>query len=543
MNEMAYFALFGRISDKYVTEALIPVTIPIPAKGAGFKKSPLGRILTSPVFVAVVGSIAAVIVAVAVGLSLAGRSEDPSIQDPTSQSDTAESGHESSGGDATEPDTPAETETETQPEPDPDPFPERKNYGGSMYIMHANDMFSSDFNYLPEDLVFAGAGQLNADLFERVRQSEDYLGMKVGFMGNYLDHAEVLRMIGIMAQAGEDRNILVLSSGFTLASLATSNLLTPWDTLEGVNTRASYWDSALMDSHTQGGHSYIGYNSFIPPNAYAIAYSKPLYNASAAPRDLYSLVDSGGWTLEALTSVLTETASTAKYGLSVQDPLQRCALLTAAGFRVFDTVPTQDGGYTQSYTLPDNADAMRAIYARLVELTQCGRYEDMIQHGPAVPRIEGGELLMEVRLTRELASDAYGTDFGVLPLPKYDTAQTAYRSLHVNAYMGLFTDASTSDMVGETAEMLGYFSRHTGEIYNQAVMGVYGKDEAAVTAVHRDLHMLEIIHRSTHDLGLLNPDTSQTLTDPLGERSTELRSPLKQSYVRAMQKSLERYGW
>jgi hypothetical protein len=312
MNEMAYFELFGRISDKYVTEALIPVAIPIPAKGAGFRKSPLGRILTSPAFVAVIGSIAAIIIAVAVGLSLAGRGEEPS-QLPPSLSDTAESDRESYGGDVTEPDTPAETET--APEPDPDPFPERKNYGGNMYIMHANDMFSPDFNYLPEDLVFAGAGQLNADLFERVDQAEDYLGMTVGFLGNYLDHAEVMHMIEIMAQAGEDRNILVLSSGYTLAFLATSNLLTPWDTLEGVNLRASYWDGALMASHTQGGHSYIGYNSFIPPNAYAIAYSKPLYNASATHRDLYSLVDSGGWTLEALTSVLTETADTAKYGL------------------------------------------------------------------------------------------------------------------------------------------------------------------------------------------------------------------------------------
>ena len=541
MKEMAYFALFGRISDKYVTEALIPVAIPIPAKGGGFKKSPLGRLLTNPAFVAVIGSIAAIIIAVAVGLSLSGRSEEPSIQLPPSRSDTAEGDSESYGGDVTEPDTPAETET--APEPDPDPFLERKNYGGSMYIMHANDMFSPDFNYLPEDLVFAGAGQLNADLFERVDQAEDYLGMTVGFLGNYMDHAEVMHMIEIMAQAGEDRNILVLSSGYTLAFLATSNLLTPWDTLEGVNLRASYWDGALMASHTQGGHSYIGYNSFIPPNAYAIAYSKPLYNASTTHRDLYSLVDSGGWTLEALTSVLTETADTAKYGLSVQDPRQRCALLTAAGFCVFDTVPTAEGGYTQSYTLPDNADTMRAIYARLVELTRCGRYEDMVQHGSAVPHIEDGELLMEVRLTRELASDAYGTNFGVLPLPKYDTAQPSYRSLHVNAYMGLFTDASTSDMVGETAEMLGYFSRHSGETYNRAVMGVYGADESAVAAVHRDLRMLEIVHRSTHDLGLLNPDTSQTLTDPMGARSTELRAPLKQSFVRAMQKSLERYGW
>ncbi len=533
MRNAAYFELFGRIADEYVTEAIIPAVIPAPLPKKGFKQTTLGRLLTKPAFIAAVGAVAAVAVAVAVGFGIAGWGGDP---DTDTQPPAEETLWES--GDTEQDNT--ETDVETEAIDGDHPYIQRKNYNGQgVGIIYGKDRMGEGFTYLPEDMVFAGASALNADLYERIRKVEDYLGVKIGLMEREDDNA-VLDTMGKMSGSWDDDNYFFIASGEVLARMGGSGsaYMTAWDTLEAIRTEADYWDSDLLNTHTQGGHSYIAYNSFIPPNAYAIAYNKFLYAAAPVQRDLYALVESGDWTIDTLMAVLNETASI-NGSLSVHNFEGIDVYLSAVGFRVMDTVEI-DGGYTQSLNFSERQEVLEPLYQKTLELISSDRVNRLTFDDRDTPFIEQGEVLMDTRLTRDLARDAYGKPFGVLPLPKYDKAQSEYISLHVNTYMGLWCNQDNKQMCGEVAELLAYFSQNSHEDYNRAVMGVYGKDSSGV---RKDLAMLRIIHDTNHDIGMANKYLMEHFAMPLqtGEQDTSfMNSSRVKNAVRVLHKA---YGW
>ena len=528
MKEMTYFELFGRISDRFVTEALIPAAVPVPTGGKGFRQTPLGRFLTSPALIAVIGAVAAVAIAVAIGLGLAGqgRTPDTDTQVPPADTrpeslDTDRGDTESTGGsdDTHRGDMGTDSESESAGHPDETqdhPYVERNNYGIDMSILYGKDLMGEGLAYIPADMLLSDATALNTDLYERIQRTEDYLGIRIGLMEQENDEGVELK-VGLMNQSGEYGNYFILASGHTLAKLGGyGEFLTPWDTLDAVNTESDYWDTDLMSTHTQGGHSYIAYNSFIPPNAYAIAYNKSLYATAPYQRDLYRMVEKGEWTVELLQAVLVETSSIDGH-IAIHDYPSAAAYLTAVGFRVLDTVETEEGN-TQSSDMAVRRESLKSLYLRAQELTSSPMFLWDQTNRPDT-FMENHQILMDTRLTRDLASCAYDRPMGILPLPKYDRTQGEYLSLHVNAYMGLWCLEKDRLACGEAAELLAYFSRHSKEDYNRAVLGFYGKDD---TVVQKELAMLRIIHDTTHDMGITSPNLHPYLLRPFLEEESDL---------------------
>lgn len=541
MKETAYFELFGRISDRFVTEALIPAALTLPAPKRAFRETPVGRLLTSPAFfLAVAGTLAAAAVAVAIGLGITGQDKAPPAgigTDTSTEAPAEESDEDTSREDGG---TVSLPESETDEAWDKEhPYVARKNYRRGLAIIYGRDRFDENLAYLPQDMVFAGATTLNHDLHDRIMKTEEYLGVNIGFLPEENDEA-VMSTAGKMSGSWSDDNYIFIASTDVIARMGGSGsvYMTAWDTLEAINTGANYWDTELLRTHTQGGHSYIACCSFIPPNAYAIAYNKTLYAAAAAQRDLYALVESGDWTVDTLMAILSETADV-NGSISIHDLSGINAYLSAVGFRAMDTVE-MDGGYTQSLNFSERQAALEPLYLKVRDLISHDRVNLVTFDGSEPPFIEQSGVLMDTRLTRDLAREAYGKPFGVLPLPKYDQAQSGYLSLHVNACMGLWCNQENKQMCGEVAELLAYFSRNSHEDYNRAVMGVYGKDDGAV---RRDLAMLRIIHSTTHDVGLANSYLKEHFATPLmnGEPDTSfMHSSRVKNAVRVLRRV---YGW
>ena len=556
MNEMAYFELFGRISDKYVTEALIPVVAPVPVPKKSFKQTPLGGLLTNPAFIAAVGVLAAAAVAVAVGFGLAGRGSTPdgNTETPAYESLWESDSDDRDGGETdgeTNGETDGETDGETNRDTDTDgetesvadqdqdhPYIERKNYGLDVGIIYGKDLMGEGFTYLPEDMVFAGASSLNSDLYERIQKTADYLGVRIGLMEQEDDDA-VDRAVRKMSGAGEYGRYFIIASGITMSQLGCyDQFLTPWETLDAINTEADYWDTALMQTYTQNGHSYIAYNSFIPPNAYAIAYNKSLYATAPNQRDLYGLVESGDWTVEVLMTVLNETAGI-NGRLAVHDFSSAAAYLSSVGFCVLDTVETETG-YTQSSVMALRKETLQSQYLRALELVTMDTVLFGNYANEPTSFIENGEILLDTRLTRDLAGKTYGQPIGVLPLPKYDREQSEYQSIHVNAYMGLWCVEEDRQACGEVAELLAYLSRNACEDYNRAVMGVYKKDDSGV---QKDLAMLRIIHHTAHDVGLTDPDLQEFFIPLLMDGEREISTGDEKQIKNLLRMFLKKTGW
>ena len=521
MRSVAYFELFGRIADEYVTEAIIPAVVPTLLPKKGFKQTTIGRLLSKPAFIAAVGAAAAVAVALAVGFGIAGwgGGSDTDTRPPAGEIlwESGDTEQDSTKQENTE------TDAETEAIDGDHPYIERKSYDGSVCLFYVEDMVGKGFAYLPEDMVFAGASKLNADLFERVQEVEEYLGVDIGAVPIAADNLS--RTVSSMMRAGEDEPVIVVASAYSVIDLS-NRYLTPWDAMSSVNTDGDYWDTELFQIRTEYGGNYLAYSDFIPPNAYAVAYNKSLYATSAIQRDLYALVESGNWTLDTMASVLNETA-VGKHGLAIHDTGSVCAYLSAVGFTVISNEKTADG-YVWNMDFAAGEDARIPLYDRVYAFLTGERVDDW-WYDEDNPFLENGEALMDTRLTRELAAKAYGTSMGVLPLPKYDTAQKEYVSFHVNAYMGCVTNEINRQMCSDTAEMLAYVSRNTRTDYERAVMGVYGKEDDSVL---RDLEMLAIIHDTSHDFGIMSNGVDSELTMPILERTERYSST---RIVRAIQ--------
>jgi hypothetical protein len=87
--------------------------------------------------------------------------------------------------------------------------------------------------------------------------------------------------------------------------------------------------------------------------------------------------------------------------------------------------------------------------------------------------------LMSIAGTPELVDYLdYDLDFGVLPYPMYDEAQkdVGYRSLQWGGFLCIPSYVSNPDMVGDTVEMLSFFSEDVNNAYYDRVLGKQSAD-------------------------------------------------------------------
>ena len=517
MKETAYFELFGRISDQHVAEAILPLAVPVPMPKKRFRETPVGKLVSSPAFIAAVGAIAAATIAVGIGLSLVeGKHRGDRPGDPSFGS--------------------GETETlgEWSYDAEEHPHVERKNYDGEVELYYFSEIMGDGLAYLPDESLYAEAATLNAELIERIHMTEDYLGIRINAVDKMAEYGIIDDLVRI-SRSGDTRSHLVLGWGNTIANLGNrEGVMTSWSDVPCIQKEADYWDGELWETCTQSGGSFIACNRFIPPNACAIAYNKELYAKCDIQRDLYALVESGDWTLDTMMAVLTETADKKTKGLSIGDLYAANSYLYAAGFSILRPVDTSDGPSVEAVD-PTEDEAMLARYAKVLELA----VHSCTHKGGSHPKVEDGKLLMDTRRTRDLAANAYGVSMGVLPMPKYERAQSGYVSLHAGAYMGLFAQPDTVQMCGEAAELLAYFSRDSHESYDRAVMGVYGREDGDV---QKDLAMLRIIHDADHELGLIYPPMLAEFANCLVDPVTDLREEAEQIRYR-LRFLKEEYGW
>ena len=97
--------------------------------------------------------------------------------------------------------------------------------------------------------------------------------------------------------------------------------------------------------------------------------------------------------------------------------------------------------------------------------------------------------------------------FGVVPMPKFDEAQEEYRSLNWNGMMFVPISVQNKDMVGDTLEMLAYYTAPVKTAYLEDLLGTKLADSP------EDAEMLEIIWNSVvSDIGLIMAENQQMNT-------------------------------
>ena len=252
----------------------------------------------------------------------------------------------------------------------------------------------------------------------------------------------------------------------SLINLMNENVLYDLTELPYLDLSANWWSSPMYEKTQINGHMYITMGDISPQKYYApyvLAYNKMLAENYHFP-DLYEMVLDGKWTLDAFASLTKDMEQdlngdgkmdeTDFWSYShVNTSITGCAHFVGAGASLAES---SENGVSVNLNTEKNAE----IVARLQDILVPVKYPDMnitnniFMEDRAL--FYGNSLSNIIANFREMKSD-----FGIIPVPKYDEAQTNYYA-YINTWClgGVAVPLTCSDpeLTGFMMEALCYQS-------------------------------------------------------------------------------------
>lgn len=246
-------------------------------------------------------------------------------------------------------------------------------------------------------------------------------------------------------QAGDDVYDLLLIGGTVTGNMATSGLLMDLTQIPYMDLSKPWYDQSANASLSIGGklHLTAGDLNIMDNKAtWALLFNKKLAE-DLALGDLYGMVLDGSWTLDVLEGFLT-LASTDLNGDGVHDEFDQwgmqgegfntAAFILASGERFFDKdendIPYITAQSEKFFDAFEKANAINGNFDVCMFVSNfTSKYSDVWSDCMDVAFTEGRVLFTCVGLNRVTLFREMETDFGILPLPKYDKEQEHYHDL------------------------------------------------------------------------------------------------------------------
>ena len=399
--------------------------------------------------------------------------------------------------------TTAKPEETTEVMPDID----KKNYDSQFYLSVMGDCNPMDHYWVEE----SNNDVLSAALYERQEKVKNYLGVEVlaSPTGSYDTYTEDFKTAVKNKSGGVDTLITHVSIG--VSGLISGGFLTPFGDMPGIDLDADYWNQDFMDSISVCDEYLLGFSDFNILYTYVIAYNVDLLAKydDALDKSVYQMVDDHEWTLQQFIDIAKlghiDNGSVEKnqYGLTGQQWVPWCGFLQACGVNLVEM--NDSGMYEISYMNDVYMERTQNIVTMLTELAAANytKVEYQSVSAPVVP-FESNRALMTLTATINVDEYLnYDIDFGVLPYPVYAKGEE-YRSLQWGGYLAIPAYLEDDEMVGETLEVLSFFSEDVKTAYYQKLLGKQIADNPD------DRRMLEIIWDS------VCTDFGQTFDDDCG---------------------------
>ncbi len=293
-----------------------------------------------------------------------------------------------------------------------------------------------------------------------------------------------------------------------ISNLISDNLLTDLSEFEGIDLEAEYWNMEFMSTLELNGNYFLGLSDYNLLKTYGIAFNKEmlaLYESSL-DKSIYDLVRDREWTLDEMISLANLVSLDATgngktsddtYGITGTCWVGFCGFLTSSNIPMM--AQDDSGSYKIAINQAQYFERADSLVTKLKDLgaSNCAFF-DYDYNKLSVP-ISSGRALMQVISTDSLAGLLdYNLDFGVLPFPMFDLdqAHVGYRSLQWGGYIGVLSYLKNPIMVGETLELLAFYSENVKITFYEKLLG------KQVADMPDDAAMLEIIWDSvTTDIG------------------------------------------
>ena len=402
----------------------------------------------------------------------------------------------------------SETEAaETEPAGDKPEITEA-DYGGAAFnILYPTWSLYNNFYFAEEN----NGEAVNDAIFERTQKIEESLNIDIvpQTLG-YID--TVYPAVNKTVMAGEDAYQLALTHCATsLVSYVSQEVVVNWNKIPNIDMTKSYWNQSLSGNMEVSGVLPFNVNSFILPDVNSIFFNTQLYENFIGD-DLYSYILDGKWTWDRLI----ETAGKAsldidgdgqftdkdQYGFVGEMGWQFASVLTSCD-QYMISVSSDEGAYVSLYSdktinLIDKVRAMLHDGNTGFTWNYDGKYDPNQGGTPPVSFNDGKAMYYLVPLSLASTFRAMDTDFGIVPLPKYDENQEKYVTLNWSGFMCVPLTVGDLEMAGCVIENLGWLNdeKVVPAFYDILLGQKIARNEESI-------RMLDIIFEdSVYDLGV-----------------------------------------
>lgn len=389
-------------------------------------------------------------------------------------------------------------------------YPEADYEGHTFLILNQNECDWANMLIAPDE---TNGELINDALYNRNARIEERYNVKIKEQRVLYD--DIKKITTNVITAGDDTYDMIPFPLNELGALMTENYFVDLSTIDSLKLSEPWWDQTVIDDATINGKCYLASSdiSFFPFEATWVIYFNKNILSNLGLEAPYQLVNDGKWTIDRLieyTAAAADinaddsfkyngTSGTAQYGMLTHSQYINVMLFGAGEKLVsFDGDAPKYNGDT---------DRFYSVCSKITQLTAPeGQYVDRTIAKLATP---SNNSVIEFKNNRFLfVAETLGhikdlrdfdSEFGVLPIPKYEETQDDYCSMIATWGTLLTTIPVTNanlERTGVILDALAYDSYKTlMEPYYETYLtqkGVRDDDSAAMLSIVRRSRSLNV---------------------------------------------------
>ncbi|MBQ7320265.1 MAG: hypothetical protein IJW97_08850 [Clostridia bacterium] len=412
-------------------------------------------------------------------------------------------------------------DTDEQPEePEnariPTDLPESNFNGAAFTILEwtVDDQQTPNTRWMPweeADVDDTNGDLINDSVYNRNAAVEEQYGVVISKVYASVNNVglDYMTTVRSMNTTGDDSYQLLTLRSVNIGTLTLENMMHNIADSRYINLEKPWWNRDSVTSLSLGGNIYWASSELLLRDKGATACI--FYNGRIAEDNgfdnLYELAQDGEWTMEEL--VATATIAATENGDNVWNENDVwgavCGddtvnyLYNGAGLK-FATI-TEDGYLEYNFGSDEQISTLKSIfddvmYAEFYANTFSNPNAKNVKFGNDNVLYHFG-MIKDVTTHRQME-----TNYGILPIPKYDEAQEDYSSLvwmHHDTILGIPATVKNTDMAEIVLEALSAESYYTvyRDFYDTVIMGRSARDQ-------QSKEMLQIIFDTrSFDPGLI----------------------------------------
>ena len=377
---------------------------------------------------------------------------------------------------------------------------EKTNYDKQFFLSILPDSNPMDSYWVEK----SEGDAMSEAVYARQEKVRNWIGVEIigKSAGNHSTYVQPFRTAVKNQDGSVDTLMTHVNQG--VAGFISERFVQNLDDFPGIDLDKEYWNKDFMDALAIEDNYFLGFSDFNILYTHVIAFNKTMMEsyANSMEKTPYEMVEDYEWTLDAMISlaklVYNDKTGDGKseddtFGITGQQWVPWIGFLHASDINLIEM--SEKGAYEISVMSTKNKEKTTDVVTKLKELSDSNygyfTFPDFVNPGvPAPISLTTGRTLMQLTSTFSLNSFLnYNVKFGVLPYPMYDTNQkdVGYRSLQWGGYLCVPAYVNDAQMVGETLELLAFYSEDVKITFYEKQLG------KQVADVPEDRRMLDIV--------------------------------------------------